>query len=207
MRTSSITSYPVSNAGRSLIPFTTVIAVYAAEGSGWKEKVSSSKDDVIRVRRAIDGTTTAAPSNSSIESVVQTVGKQLSQILSFINRDSVARFILALDQVYGNASTILLVVNQVLNLSSLLLSAVPFGAIMPLVLQAGFAVLLSPPGQFVVKFLLFRLWEALPAHAGDQYSVHQDNLNIVVRGQNGETNEIMGQTTARPLFPFFPGRK
>lgn len=190
-----------------------VIAVYGLEESVVRrsQNLASEKDDLslMRVLRAIDeNSATSAPNNSTIGSVVQAVGRQLSQIFSFINRDSVARLILALDQVYGNASTVLVIVNQVLNLSSLLLSVLPFGSILPLVLQTGFAVLLSPLGQFLVKSLLFRVWEVLPSRASDQYIVHQDNLHIVVHGKDVETNEIMGRmTTARPLFDFFSGRK
>ena len=96
---------------------------------------------------------------------------------------------------------ILLVANNVLNLSTMLLSGVPFGPLLPLVLQAGIAVFLAPPTRFIVKFLLFRLWEVLPARPDDQFSVSlDDKLNVLVHGQNGETNEIIAQTAAPPII-------
>lgn len=150
----------------------------------------------------------AFPDNFTVEGLVQVVGAQVSQAFSFINRDLIAKGILELDRLYGNSTTILLIVNQVLNLSSMLLAAVPFGPILPLVLQASIALFMAAPTRFVIKFLLFKLWEVLPARPDDQFSVSLgDHLNVLVHGHNGETNEIIAQTAAPQLFPLFSGGK
>lgn len=174
---------------------------------------ADGRDDAVarRMPRSIGvtgSTSRAFPDNFTIDALLQAAEKQVSQAFAFLNRDLVAKVIMGLDNMYGNASTILLIVNQVLNLSSMMLSAVPFGPILPLVLQAGIAVFLAPPTRFIVKFLLFRLWEVLPARPDDQYSVSlDDKLNVLIHGQNGETNEIIAQTAAPQLFPFFSSGK
>lgn len=168
-------------------------------------KDANGKHDVPshRIRRSIDRVERqkrAFPDNFTMEGLIQGAGQQVSQLFSFLNRDLVAKAILNLDQLYGNSSTILVVANQVLGLASMLMSNLPFGGLLPLMMQAGIAVFLASPTRFLIKFLLFRLWEILPARAGDQYTVSMDKMNIIVHGQNGETNEIIAQTAAPQLF-------
>ena len=162
---------------------------------------------VVRSIEAGDSHTREFPANFTLDALISTVGGQVSRLLStFMKRDSVAKLILDVDHVYSNSSAILLIVNQVLNLSSMLLSTIPFGPILPLALQAVVAVLLSPPTRFLAKFLLLRLWQVLPSNPADQFTVSMDNkFNILVHGQNGETNEIVEQTTASQPFGFLFG--
>ena len=146
--------------------------------------------------------------NGTAVSPIDLVLKFLQNRFSFINRDFVAKAILNVDNVYENSSTILVVSNQIVNLSSFLLKALPLGPVLPFVIQALFALILSPPTRLIVKILLFRLWELIPKNPADHLVVSMpDGWNVVVRGPNNSTastnfeatNEIIpSQTTAEP---------
>lgn len=97
-----------------------------------------------------------------------------------VKKDNVAELIRFSDEVYGNRADIEIILNIVLAASSILLSAFPFGPLLPLVARIGFTILMSPETRYVVQNTLYEVWTDMPLNGTEKWNVVIDNNKVVV---------------------------
>lgn len=105
---------------------------------------------------------------------------QVLRPLPFVNRDAIANLILMTDGVFGNMTGVLAVVSMILNMANLVLSSLPFGALIPVLIQIVLHILMSPQTRFFAKYLLYRIWILIPATENDVYQVYVVDQNVIV---------------------------
>lgn len=126
---------------------------------------------------------------------------QALEPLPFINRDSIASLILMTDGVFGNMTGIAVVVSQILNMANLVLSSLPFGALLPILFQIFLTILMAPQTRFYAKCILYRLWLCIPSTNNDRYTVHVSDGDVIV---TSASDTFPGQPSPLPFQPSFP---